>query len=136
MCPLNSRTTNTVAVVKNWTFIGRSLKKYLYGIHLINWRAESYRAKCELHIRWREHGGWRIALTYFPTAELAFLPFFSSDLRKKFQRYNNTLYCDSVLFLFFTYRPSRDLTKHTRTNSLGRSLGYSRRDHSHPLLSL
>lgn len=38
-----------MAAVKNWTFIGRSLKKYLYGIRLINWRAESYRAKCELH---------------------------------------------------------------------------------------
>jgi len=105
MHPLNSRTTDTAAAVKNWTFIGRSLKKYLYGIRLINWRGESYWAKFELctmeRARW-----WRIALTYFPTAEVAFLPFFSSDLQKKFQRYNNTLYCDSVLFLFFTSRPS------------------------------
>lgn len=45
MHPLNSRTTNTVTEVKNWTFIGRSLKKYLYGIRLINWRAKNYRAK-------------------------------------------------------------------------------------------
>jgi len=51
MHPLNSRTTNTVAEVKNRTFIGRSLKKYLYGIRLINWRAENYRAKNELYNR-------------------------------------------------------------------------------------
>jgi len=136
MHPLNSRTTNTVAAVKNWTFIGRSLKKYLYGIRLINWRAESYWTKCELYTieraRW-----WRIAFDIFSYSRSRISPVFSSDLQKKFQRYNNTLYCDSVPFLFLRLVP-RDglLTKHTRTNSLGQSLGYPRRDLSHPFLSL
>jgi len=105
MHPLNSRTTNTVAAVKNWTFIGRSLKKYLYGIRLINWRAESYWTKCELYTieraRW-----WRIAFDIFSYSRSRISPVFSSDLQKKFQRYNNTLYCDSVLFLFLRLRPS------------------------------
>jgi len=141
MRPLNSRTTNTVAAVKNWTFIGRSLKKYLYGIHLINWRAESYRAKCELYIRWREHGGWRIALTYFPTAKVAFLPFFFFGFTKKVSKIQQHFILWFRAVSFFLRLVSRDswdglLTKHTRKNWLGRYLGYSRRDHSHPLLSL
>jgi len=97
MHPLNSRTSNAVAV-KSWTFIGCSLKKYLYGIRLIN-RHAGRNASCIYN---RESAVVTNSVDVFSYSRSRISPpFFTSDLRKKFQRYNNTLFCDSVMFLFF-----------------------------------